>query len=60
VELVETMRSLQKEVQSYREDNERMIRAQEELLQSLNMLQRQVNKYSGTKQAASARQSRSI
>jgi hypothetical protein len=26
VELVETMRSLQKEVQSYREDNERMMR----------------------------------
>jgi hypothetical protein len=43
-------------VQSYREDNERMIRAQEEMLQSLNMLQRQVNKYFGTKQAASARQ----
>jgi hypothetical protein len=59
VELVETMRSLQKEVQRYREDNERMIRAQggEEYKLTLNMLlQRQVNKYSGTKQAASARQ----
>jgi hypothetical protein len=63
MELVETMRSLQKEVQSYREDNERLIRAQEEqnqintqLLQSLNMLQRQINKYFGTKQAANARQ----
>jgi hypothetical protein len=30
VELDETMRSLQREVQSYREDNERMMRAQEE------------------------------
>jgi hypothetical protein len=29
--VVETMRSLQKEVQSYREDNERMMRAQEEI-----------------------------
>jgi hypothetical protein len=55
VELVETMRSLQKEVQSYRVDNERMMRAHEEILQSLNMLQKQVNKYSGTKQASSAR-----
>jgi hypothetical protein len=30
VELVETMRSLHKEVQSYRVDNERFIKAQEE------------------------------
>jgi hypothetical protein len=51
-----TMRSLQKEVQSYRDDNERIMKAQEEILQSLNMLQKQVNKDSGTKQAASARQ----
>jgi hypothetical protein len=51
-----TMRSLQKEVQSYRADNERIMKAQEEILQSLNMLQKQVNKDSGTKQATSARQ----
>jgi hypothetical protein len=38
VELVETMRSLRKQVQSYREDNERMIISQEDLLQTLNML----------------------
>jgi hypothetical protein len=47
LELVETMRSLNMEVQSYRVDNERMLKAQEEqnqlntqLLQSLNQLQR--------------------
>jgi hypothetical protein len=34
------MRSLQKEVQSYREDNENIMKAQEQILQSLNMLQR--------------------
>jgi hypothetical protein len=57
IELVETMRSLQKEVKSYREYNERMMRDhQEEILQSLNMMQKQVNKDSGTKQASSARQ----
>jgi hypothetical protein len=55
-ELVGTMRRFHKEVQSYRENNERMITTREELLQSLNMLQRQVNKYSGTKQGTSARQ----
>jgi hypothetical protein len=33
-----TMRSLQKEVQSYRVDNERIMKSQEEILQSLNML----------------------
>jgi hypothetical protein len=43
-------------VQSYRVDNERIIKAQEEILRSLNMLHRQFNKDSGTKQAASARQ----
>jgi hypothetical protein len=51
-----TMRSLHREVQSYREDNERIMKAQEEILQSLNMLHRKVNKDSGTKQATSARQ----
>jgi hypothetical protein len=50
------MRSLQKEVKSYREYNERMIISQEELLQSMNMLQRKVNKYSGTKKETSANQ----
>jgi hypothetical protein len=51
-----TVRSLQKEVQSYRVDNERTMKAQEEILQSLNMLQKQVKKDSHVKQAASARQ----
>jgi hypothetical protein len=41
---------------SYRDDNERIMKAQEEILQSLNMLQNQVNKDSGTKQESSARQ----
>jgi hypothetical protein len=50
------MRSLHREVQSYRSDNERIMNAQEEILESLNMLHMQVNKDSGTKQAASARQ----
>jgi hypothetical protein len=50
------MRSLQREVQSYRDDNENIMKAQEEILQSLNMLQRQANKDSGTKQETSARQ----
>jgi hypothetical protein len=56
VELVETMRSLQKEAQSYRADNEKMMRTREELLQSLNMLHKKVNKDSSTKQAVSAKQ----
>lgn len=56
VALVETMQSLHKEVPSYRVYNERMIRVQEEMLQSLNMMQKQVNKNSGTKQASGARQ----
>jgi hypothetical protein len=51
-----TMRILKKEVKIYRADNERIMKAQEEILQSLNMLQNQVNKESGTKQEASARQ----
>jgi hypothetical protein len=34
------MRSLQREVQSYRVDNEKIMKAREEILQSLNMLQR--------------------
>jgi hypothetical protein len=51
-----TMTSLQREVQSYREDNENIMKAQEEILQSLNMLQKKSNKGSGTKKATSARQ----
>jgi hypothetical protein len=43
-------------LQSYRENNENIMKAQEEILQSLNMLQRQYNKDSGTNQEASARQ----
>jgi hypothetical protein len=50
-----TMRSLQKEVQRYRVDNERIMKAQEEILQSLNMLQKKVNKESDTKKETSAR-----
>ena len=54
--LVETMRSLRMEVQSYRECNERLIRAQErenelndQLVQSLNQLQRERKKESGSR-----------
>jgi hypothetical protein len=50
-----TMRSLQIEVQRYRANNERIVKAQEEILQSLNMLHKQVSKDSGTKQVANAR-----
>jgi hypothetical protein len=41
-------------VQSYREDNERIMKAHEEIIQSLNMLHKQDNKDSGTKQTTSA------
>jgi hypothetical protein len=51
-----TMRSLHRGVQSYRDDNERIKKAWEEILQNLNMLHKQVNKDSSTKQATSARQ----
>ena len=44
-----TMRSLHREVQSYMDDNERIMKAQEEILQSLNMLHKQVKKDFGTK-----------
>jgi transcriptional regulator of acetoin/glycerol metabolism len=47
---------MHREVQSYIDDNERIMRAQKEILQSLNMLHKQVNKYSGTKEATNARQ----
>jgi uncharacterized alkaline shock family protein YloU len=48
------MRILQKEVQSYRVDNETIMKYQEEILQRLNMLQKKVKKYLGTMQEASA------
>jgi hypothetical protein len=51
-----TMRSLHREVQIYKVDNERIIKAQEEILHSLNMLHKKFNKDSGTKQAAIATQ----
>jgi hypothetical protein len=56
MELIETMRILHKEVKMYIEYNERMIRSQEEILESLNMLQIQVNEDFGTKQATNVRQ----
>jgi hypothetical protein len=43
---------MQKEVWSYRDDNKRIMKYQEEILQILNMLQKLVNKYSSTKQEA--------
>jgi len=45
-----TMRSLHREVKSYRDDNERIMKAHEEILQILNMLHKHVNKDSRTKQ----------
>jgi hypothetical protein len=45
-----TMRILHREVQRYRADNEKFKKDQEEILQRLNLLQRQINKESGTKQ----------
>jgi hypothetical protein len=50
------MRSLHREVQSYRYDNENIMKAQEEIVHSLNMLHKQVNKDFDTKQATSTRQ----
>jgi hypothetical protein len=56
LELVETIRSLKMEVQSCRDDNERMLKAQEEknqlntqLLQSLNHLQKKMKNGSGSR-----------
>jgi methyl coenzyme M reductase gamma subunit len=51
-----TMRSLHREVQRYRVDNERIMKAEEEILQILNMLHKQFTKDYETKQATSARQ----
>ena len=50
------MRSPHREVQIYREDNEKIMKAQEEILEILNILQRQANKDSGIKQATNVRQ----
>jgi len=49
------MRSLDREVQIYRDDNEKIMRAQEEILQRLNMLQKKDKMDFGTKPKASAR-----
>jgi hypothetical protein len=49
------MRIFHREVKRYKDDNENIMKAQEEILQSLNMLHMKVNKDSGTKQASSAR-----
>jgi pSer/pThr/pTyr-binding forkhead associated (FHA) protein len=49
------MRSLQREVESYRDDNENIMKYQEEILHILNIIEKQINKNSGTKQEASAR-----
>jgi hypothetical protein len=51
-----TMRSLHREVWRYRENNEKIMKAQQKILQSLNMLHWQVKQNSGTKQADIARQ----
>jgi hypothetical protein len=51
-----TMGSLHREVLIYRFDNERIMKAQEEMMQILKMLQKKVNKYSGTNHESSARQ----
>lgn len=50
-----TMRSLHMEVKRYRDDNEIIMKVQEEILQSLNILHKNVNKDSEMKQASSAR-----
>jgi hypothetical protein len=50
------MRSMQREVQSYRDDNEKIMKFREDILEILNMFQRQPNKDSSTKKATSARQ----
>jgi hypothetical protein len=51
-----TMRNMHREVQSYRANNERIVKAQKEILQSLNMLHKKVNKDSCIKQEAIARE----
>jgi hypothetical protein len=51
-----TTRSMQREVNIYRVDNENIMKALEEILQSLNMLHKQAKKDSGINPEASARQ----
>jgi hypothetical protein len=51
-----TMRSLQRKLQSYRGDNGKIMKAREEILQCMNMLQKQANKKSNTKHATNVRQ----
>ena len=43
------MRSMHREVQSYKDDNERIMKDQENTLQSLNIFHKKVKKDSGTK-----------
>ena len=50
------MRILHREVHRYKDDNERIMKAQEEILQILTMLHKQYNKESSTKQEASVRE----
>jgi hypothetical protein len=50
------MITLQREVQSCRVDNEKIMKAWEEILQSLNMLHKQANKDFNANQEANARQ----
>jgi hypothetical protein len=51
-----TMRIFDREVKSYKDDNEKFMKAREEILQILNMFHKKVNKYDGTKQASSDRE----
>lgn len=54
------MRILHIEVQIYRVDNKNIMKYQEEILHSLNMIQQQVNKYSVTKKETSAMQVKTL
>jgi hypothetical protein len=51
-----TMRSLHREVHNYRDNNEMIMNAHEEIIQILNMLHKRVNKDYDTKQSISDRQ----
>jgi hypothetical protein len=50
------MRSLHWEVQSYKNDNERVMKSQEDMLQILNMVHKKVNKEFGTNKETIYRQ----
>jgi hypothetical protein len=50
-----TMRNLHRELHTYRENNEIIMRYQEEIIQSLNMLYRQVNKDSSPRKEANSK-----